>query len=169
MKEQGKADESKGIVSFDCHASEKSWAHQRRKRREKLRESVAQENMEECEPCSGNEAAKQDAGDPSNDMEIQDSSSKSNTGTKADESSDVLKGAEIRCEEGPSRGIDSQQGETNPRPLVSFVVRVGTGAELGSDLPSDSVVLEMTWIDGQDKNDLYQLFQLFQNKLVKGL
>ena len=125
--------------------------------------------MEECEPCSGNEAAKQDAGDPSNEIERQDASSKSNTGTKADESSDVLKGAEIRCEEGPSHGIDSQQGETNPRPLVSFLVRVGTSAELSSDLPSDSVVLEMTWIDGQDKNDLYQLFQLFQNKLFKGL
>lgn len=169
MKEQGEADKSKGIVSFDCHASEKSWAHQRRKRREKLRESVAQENMEECEPCSGNEAAKQDAGVPSNDMETQDASCKTNTGTKADESSDVLKGTEFHCEEEPSHRIDSQQGETNPRPLVSFVVRVGTGAELGSDLPSDNVVLEMTWVDGQDKNDLYQLFQFFQNKLVKGL
>ena len=166
MKEQGRADTSKGIVSFDCHVSEKSWAHQRRKRREKLKESLAQENMEEREACSGKEAAKQDTGDP-----VKDASKKCNTGTKADESSDFLKGEEFHCEEGPSHGIDSQlqQVETDPRPLVSFLVRVGSGAELGGDLPSDSILLEMTWIDGQDKNDLYQLFQFFQNKLIKGL
>ena len=48
---------------------------------------------------------------------------------------------------------------------MSFIVRVGTGEEVGGDLPSESVVLEMTWIDGHNKNDLYQLFQFFQNKL----
>ena len=67
-----------------------------------------------------------------------------------------------------SAGNDSSQSESVSRPLVSFMVRVGTGSEIADDLPRDSVVLEMVWIDGQNKNDLYQLFQFFQNKLLKG-
>lgn len=67
-----------------------------------------------------------------------------------------------------SAGIDSSQSESVSRPLVSFMVQVGTGSEIADDLPRDSVVLEMVWVDGQNKNDLYQLFQFFQNKLLKG-
>lgn len=64
---------------------------------------------------------------------------------------------------------DSNRGESPSRPLVSFTLRVGAGAEIASDFSRDVVVLEMMWVDGENKNDLYQLFQFLQNKILKGL
>ena len=174
MKEQEKVGKSSGIFTCHCEATEKTWAHQRRKRRENLRKSAAQERTDECQPCSVDKTAKEHEEDTSNDMEIQNTSGNENTGTKtltpheASTCSGVFKGVAFDAQEGTSRGNDPQQSETVPRPLVSFMVRVGTGAQVASDLPRDSVVLEMTWVDGQDKNDLYQLYQFFENKLLKG-
>lgn len=174
MEEQDKAGNS--CLAFHCHASEKTWAHQRRKRREKLRESAGQENAGESQSCSVDETTKQVADDALNDMKTEDALEEDNTNTKtilkADEvasGSGVSKGPDFGSDECPSHSSDPQQGDTVARPLLSFTVRVGTGTQVASDMPRDSVVLEMTWIDGQDKNDLYQLYQFFQNKLLKGL
>lgn len=174
MKEQDKAGNS--CFAFDCHASEKTWAHQRRKRREKLRESAGQENAAESQSCGMNETAKQLAVDALNDMKTEDALEDDNTDRKTilkavevASGSGVSKGAEFDSDECPSHSSDPQQDGSVPRPLLSFTMRVGTGAQVASDVPRDSVVLEMTWIDGQDKNDLYQLYQFFQNKLLKGL
>ena len=46
---------------------------------------------------------------------------------------------------------------------------MGAGAEIASNLSRDVVVLDIIWVDGQNKNDLYQLFQFLQNKILKGL
>ena len=64
---------------------------------------------------------------------------------------------------------DSNQDENASRPLLLFTLRVGAGAEIASNLLRDVVVLEIIWVDGQNKNDLYQLFQFLQNKILKGL
>lgn len=159
-EDKGKVDKTKRRAVFQCRAIEKTWANQRRKRREKLR----QDALHESGACNENKAFQQDV-DAFSKEDVSNP-----TGTKADDPfCDVLKGAEVPCKGSASCDVASKQDQTDPRPLVSFIVRVGTGAEIGGGLPSESVVLEMTWIDGQEKNDLYQLFQFFQNKLSKGL
>lgn len=71
----------------------------------------------------------------------------------------------------PSNSVknDSNQDKNASRPLLLFTLRVGAGAEIASNLSRDVVVLEIIWVDGQNKNDLYQLFQFLQNKILKGL
>ena len=158
MKTEDEVDQSKTRVVFRCNASEKTWANQRRKRREKLRHSTLHESVHP----SRNDTDRQQEGEESI------SGTENDTGTKAVDPSSFsgdFEGSEVCCIESTSNNNTSQQGDTDPRPLVSFIVRVGTGEEVGGDLPSESVVLEMTWIDGHNKNDLYQLFQFFQNKL----
>ena len=158
MKTEDEVDQSKTRVVFRCNASEKTWANQRRKRREKLRHST----LHVSGHPSRNDTDRQQEGEKSI------SGTENDTGTKAVDPSSFsgdFKGSEVCCIESTSNNNTSQQGDTDPRPLVSFIVRVGTGEEVGGDLPSESVLLEMTWIDGHNKNDLYQLFQFFQNKL----
>lgn len=174
-EEHDETDKSAGVLTFHCRASGKTWAHQRRKRRELLRKNAGQENHEDCQPHDEELAAKETAEDTTlHDSNSQDTSGEKSTGTeslKASETltnSDVSQVAEFKSREDPSQSNDTQQGSTLPRPLLSFVVRVGAGAEISSELPPDCVVWEMTWVDGQDKNDLYQLYQYFQNKLVRG-
>ena len=174
-EEHDETDKSAGVLTFHCRASHKTWAHQRRKRRELLRKKVGQENQGDCQPHGEELAAKETAEDTSlNDINSQDTSGEKSTGTeslKANETltnSDVSQVTELKSREDPSQSNDTQQGSTLPRSLLSFVVRVGAGAEISSELPPGCVVLEMTWVDGQDKNDLYQLYQYFQNKLVRG-
>ena len=174
MIEQEKADKSSGMFTFHCHASEKTWAHQRRKRRENLRKNSTHENAERGQLCS-DELVKEQADDALNDTETQDTPEDNNTSTKtlkAEEAftdSFVSKSAEFNFQESPLQSNEPRQDETGPRPaFMSFLVRVGTGEEVGNEQPRDGVVLEMTWVDGQDKNDLYQLYQYFQNKLLKG-
>ncbi|KAJ7389120.1 Methyltransferase-like protein 16 [Desmophyllum pertusum] len=176
-KEQKKADKSRGILAFHCHACEITWAHQRRKRRENLGKGVPQENTGDCQPGRVDEAAKQRVGDTSNNMEIQEACEEDNNEEKnvssTDEaltSSDVCTSEMSDSQECPSASVsnDPQKDASVSRPLMSFTVRVGIGTEMSDDLPGDGVVLEMTWIAGQNKNDLYQLFQFFQNKLLKG-
>ena len=117
--------------------------------------------------------------DTSIDMETQgmledDNKEKTNISTNFD--AEALTSCDARTRElldsqerpSVSGGNDTQQGENVSKPLVSFAVRVGSGAELADDLSRDSVMLEMVWLEGQNKNDLYQLFQYFQNKLLKG-
>lgn len=178
MNEQEKADRSGGIFALHCHASEITWAHQRRKRRENLRQGVQQENTGDCPPGSVDEAVTHCMGDTSIDMETQealedDSKEKTNVSANAEAltSSDARTRELLDSQEHPSAssaGNDPQQRESVSSLLVSFMVRVGSDAEIADDLSRDSVVLEMVWIDGQNKNDLYQLFQYFQNKLLKG-
>ena len=158
MKTEDEVDQSKTRVVFRCDASEKTWANQRRKRRERLRQSTLRESVKSC---------KKDT-DCQQEGEESINGTENDTGTKAVDPSSFsgdFKGSEVCCIESTSNNYASGQGETDPRPLVSFIVRVGTGEEVGGDLPSESVVLEMAWIDGHNKNDLYQLFQFFQNKL----
>ena len=158
MKTEDEVDQSKTRVVFRCNALEKTWANQRRKRREKLRHSTLHESVHP----SRNDTDRQQ------EEEESISGTENDTGTKAVDPSSFsgdFEGSEVCCIESTSNNNTSQQGDTDPRPLVSFIVRVGTGEEVGGDLPSESVVLEMTWIDGHNKNDLYQLFQFFQNKL----
>ena len=173
-EEHDETDKSAGVLTFHCRASHKTWAHQRRKRRELLRKKGGQENQGDCQPHGEELAAKETAEDTTlNDVNSQDTSGEKSTGTesfKANETltnSDVSQVAEFKSRKDPSQSNDTQQGSTLPRPLL-FVVRVGAGAEISSELPPGCVVLEMTWVDGQDKNDLYQLYQYFQNKLVRG-
>lgn len=176
-EEHGETDKSAGVLTFHCRASDKTWANQRRKRRELLRKKAGQEDHAggDCQSHSEELAAKETAeGTTLNDINSQDTSGEKSTGTerlKANETltnSDVSQVAGFKSREDPAQSNDTQQGNTLPRPLLSFVVRVGAGAELSSELLPDCVVLEMTWVDGQDKNDLYQLYQYFQNKLVRG-
>lgn len=174
-EEHDETDKSAGVLTFHCRASDKTWAHQRRKRRELLRKKVGQENQGDCQTHDEELAAKETAEDTTlNDINSQDTSGEKSTGTesfKANETltnSDVSQVTEFKSREDLSQSNDTQQGSTLPRSLLSFVVRVGAGAEISSELPPGCVVLEMTWVDGQDKNDLYQLYQYFQNKLVRG-
>lgn len=158
MKTEDEVDHSKTRAVFQCHALEKTWANQRRKRREKLRQSTLHES---AHSCGKDTDCEQEGEEPISGTE-------NDTGTKNVDPSSFsgdFKGSEVCCIESTSSNNSSQQGHTDPRPLVSFILRVGTGAEVGGDLPSESVVLEMRWIDGHNKNDLYQLFQFFQNKL----
>lgn len=179
MSEQAQAARSRGILALHCHASEISWAHQRRKRRENLRQGVQDENTNDYLPARVDEAVTYLTGDTSVDMETEealgdDLKEKTNVSAifdpEAVTGSDVRSGELLDSQERPSAsaGNNIQQGENVSRPLVSFTVRVGSGAEIADDLSRDSVVLEMAWLDGQNKNDLYQLFQYFQNKLLKG-
>ena len=175
MREQAQADRSRGIFALHCHASEITWAHQRRKRRENLRQGVQDEKTSDCLPARVDEAVTHLTGDTSIDMETQealedDPQEKTNVSANFDPGALSGAGKLLGSQERPSAsaGNDMQQGENVSRPLVSFTVRVGSGAEIADDLSRDSVVLEMVWIDGQNKNDLYQLFQYFQNKLLKG-
>lgn len=180
MSEQAEADRSRGTFALHCLASEITWAHQRRKRRENLRQGVQHENTSDCLPARVDEAVTHPMGDTSIDMETQEAledDPKEKTNISANFDPETLTGSSLPSgelldlqEERPSAsaGNDIQQGENVSRPLVSFTVRVGSGAEIADDLSRDSVVLEMVWIDGQNKNDLYQLFQYFQNKLLKG-
>ena len=173
-EEHDETDKSAGVLTFHCRASDKTWDHQRRKRRELLRKKGGQEFQGDCQPHGEELAVKETAEDTTlNDLNSQDTSGEKSTGTeslKANETltnSDVSQVTEFKSREDPSQSNDTQQGSTLPRPLL-FVVRVGAGAEISSELPPGCVVLEMTWVDGQDKNDLYQLYQYFQNKLVRG-
>ena len=180
MSEQTETYRSRGTFALHCHASEITWAHQRRKRRENLRQGVQHENTSDCLPARVDEAVTHPMGDTSIDMETQEAledDPKEKTNISANFDPEALTGSSLRSgelldlqEERPSAsaGNDIQQAEDVSRPLVSFTVRVGSGAEIADDLSRDSVVLEMVWIDGQNKNDLYQLFQYFQNKLLKG-
>ena len=175
MREQAQADRSRGIFALHCHASEITWAHQRRKRRENLRQGVQDENTSDRLPARVDEAVTHLTGDTSIHMETQevledDPKEKTNVSANFDPGALSGSGKLLDSQERPSAsaGNDMQQGENVSRPLVSFTVRVGSGAEIADDLSRDSVVLEMVWIDGQNKNDLYQLFQYFQNKLLKG-
>ena len=180
MSEQTETYRSRGIFALHCHASEITWAHQRRKRRENLRQGVQHENTSDSLPARVDEAVTHLMGDTSIDMETQEAledDPKEKTNISANFDPEALTGSSLRSgelldlqEERPSASAvnDIQQGENVSRPLVSFTVRVGSGAEIADDLSRDSVVLEMVWIDGQNKNDLYQLFQYFQNKLLKG-
>ena len=179
MKEQEEADRSRGIFALHCHASEITWAHQRRKRRENLRQGVQHVNAGDCPPGNVDEAAIRRMEEISTDKETQgapedDNKQKTNISTNFDAealtSSDARTTELLYSQERPSAsdGNDIERDENVSRPLLSFTVRVGSGAEIADDLSRDSVVLEMVWIDGQNKNDLYQLFQYFQNKLLKG-
>lgn len=181
MEEQEKADRSRGIFVLHCYAVEITWAHQRRKRRENLRKGNTQVNTNDRQSDSVDEVATQCMRVTSMDMETQEAPEEVDKEEKnapvcanTDEtltSSFACASKLLDSKERPSASvsIDPQQNEGTSRPLVSFMVRVGTGAEIAADLPRDSFVLEMMWIDGQNKNDLYQLFQFFQNKFLKGL
>ena len=179
MSEQEGANRSRGIFALHCAAYEITWAHQRRKRRENLRQGVQHENTGDCLPASVYEAVTHRLLDTSTDMETQEAlegEGKVKTNVSANFDAEALTSSDACPRELsdsqehtlPSASNESQQGENVSRPLVSFTVRVGSGAEIADDLSRDSVVLEMVWIDGQNKNDLYQLFQYFQNKLLKG-
>ena len=175
MSEQDEAERSRGIFALHCYASEMTWAHQRRKRRENLRQGVQHENTSDCPPGNVDEAVTHSMRDTSTDMETQEAledDSREKTNVSADFDAEAHTSSDACPRELPdsqeSASNDPQQGENISRPLVSFTVRVGSGAEIADDLSRDSVVLEMVWIDGQNKNDLYQLFQYFQNKLLKG-
>lgn len=173
MKEQEEADRSRGIFALHCRASEITWAHQRRKRRENLRQGVQYVNTGDCPPGNVDEAAIRRMEEISTDTETQiedDNKEKTNFDAETLTSSDAHTTELLYSQERPSAsdGNDIQRDENVSRPLLSFTVRVGSGAEIADDLSRDSVVLEMVWIDGQNKNDLYQLFQYFQNKLLKG-
>ena len=179
MNEQDEADRSRGIFALHCHASKITWANQRRKRREHLRQGVQHADTGDCPPGNVDEAVTHCTEDTSIDMETQgmledDNKEKTNISTNFDAEALISSDARTRelldSQERPSAsdGNDTQQGENVSRPLVSFTVRVGSGTELADDLSRDSVVLEMVWLEGQNKNDLYQLFQYFQNKLLKG-
>jgi len=173
VKEQEEADRSRGIFALHCRASEITWAHQRRKRRENLRQGVQYVNTGDCPPGNVDEAAIRRMEEISTDTETQiedDNKEKTNFDAETLTSSDAHTTELLYSQERPSAsdGNDIQRDENVSRPLLSFTVRVGSGAEIADDLSRDSVVLEMVWIDGQNKNDLYQLFQYFQNKLLKG-
>lgn len=175
MKEQEEADGSRGIFALHCRASEITWAHQRRKRRENLRQGVQHVNTGDCPPGNVDEAAIRRMEETSTDTETQgaledDNKEKTNFDAETLTSSDAHTTELLHSQERPSAsdGNDIQRDENVSRPLLSFTVRVGSGAEIADDLSRDSVVLEMVWMDGQNKNDLYQLFQYFQNKLLKG-
>lgn len=179
MSEQDEADRYRGIFTLHCVACEITWAHQRRKRRENLRQGVHQENTGDCLPASVDEAATHRVGDTSTDMETQkvlEDESKVKTNLSVNFDAEALTSSDAHPRELPdsqerssaSASNDIQQGENVSRPLLSFTVRVESGVEIADDLSRDSVVLEMVWIEGQNKNDLYQLFQYFQNKLLKG-
>ena len=172
VEDKEKDDKSKGIVALDCHACEITWAHQRRKRRENLGKVFPQEKTGDCPSGCVDEAATQLMEDNTS-AETETQTVSEGDATNIEEtltSSDFCKSQLTDSQECPSTSVknDTQQGENVSRPLVSFMVRVGAGAEIANDLSRDGVVLEMTWIDGQNKNDLYQLFQFFQNKLLKG-
>ena len=179
MKEQEEADRSRGIFALHCHASEITWAHQRRKRRENLRQGVQHVNTGDCPPGNVDEAAIRRMEEISTDTETQgalEDGKKEKTNISTNFDAEALTSSDAHTTEllysqeraSASDGNDIQRGENFSRPLLSFTVRVGSGAEIADDLLRDSVVLEMVWIDGQNKNDLYQLFQYFQNKLLKG-
>lgn len=126
-----------------------TWAHQRRKRRENLRKVSPEAKTSESQSGCVDEVAIRDTSDET----------KVRTVFKSDESYN------------PSNSVknDSNQDENASRPLLLFTLRVGAGAEIASNLSRDVVVLEIIWVDGQNKNDLYQLFQFLQNKILKGL
>lgn len=143
---------------------------------------VPQGNRSDCQSDSVEETGTESVGETSIDMETQEAPEENeredknacalaNIEAETLASSDTCSNELLDSEKCPLASLskDSRQVETVSRPLVSFMVRVGTGAEIADDLSRDSVVLEMTWIDGQNKNDLYQLFQFFQNKILKGL
>ena len=65
--------------------------------------------------------------------------------------------------------LESDNQPSNALPMCNFFVLITTGKHLNTDIAADSQVLEMQWLDGQNKNDLYQLFQYLQNKITCGL
>ena len=62
---------------------------------------------------------------------------------------------------------DNQPSEDLP--LCNFFVLITSEKRLNIESPTDFPVLEMQWLDGQNKNDLYQLFQYLQNKVKRGM
>ena len=61
-----------------------------------------------------------------------------------------------------------QSKEASDRlPVCNFFALLTTGKHLNSELPADAPVLEMQWLDGENKNDLYQLFQYLQNRMTR--
>ena len=139
-----------------------TWAHQRRKRREDLRKVSPEAKTLESQSGCVDEVAIRDTSDET----------KVRTVFKSD-ATDLGETCESLFPESynPSNSVknDSNQDENASRPLLLFTLRVGAGAEIASNLSRDVVVLEIIWVDGQNKNDLYQLFQFLQNKILKGL
>lgn len=162
VHEEGKEDKSKGIFVLQCHACEMTWAHQRRKRRENLRKVSPEAKTSESQSGCVDEVAIRDTSDET----------KVRTVFKSD-ATDLGETCESLFPESynPSNSVknDSNQDENASRPLLLFTLRVGAGAEIASNVSRDVVVLEIIWVDGQNKNDLYQLFQFLQNKILKGL
>lgn len=162
VHEEGKEDKSKGIFVLQCHACEMTWAHQRRKRRENLRKVSPEAKTSESQSGCVDEVAIRDTSDET----------KVRTVFKSD-ATDLGETCESLFPESynPSNSVknDSNQDENASRPLLLFTLRVGAGAEIASNLSRDVVVLEIIWVDGQNKNYLYQLFQFLQNKILKGL
>lgn len=162
VHEEGKEDKSKGIFVLQCHACEMTWAHQRRKRRENLRKVSPEAKTSESQSGCVDEVAIRDTSDET----------KVRTVFKSD-ATDLGETCESLFPESynPSNSVknDSNQDENASRPLLLFTLRVGAGAEIASNVSRDVVVLEIIWVDGQNKNDMYQLFQFLQNKILKGL
>lgn len=171
VEEEEKEDKSKGIIALNCHACEMTWVHQRRKRRENLKKKVVSPEAKTSESLSGcvDEVVIQDSLDETKMQTVSETDAPNLEETRGNVN--VCESQFSDSYLHPSNFIesDSNRGESPSRPLVSFTLRVGAGAEIASDFSRDVVVLEMMWVDGENKNDLYQLFQFLQNKILKGL
>lgn len=164
---------------FRCNALDKTWANQRKMRREMLRRSDA--SME----ITSDEVKDRKAGDTREENRESEAKKIKEATKKASERTE--KGREGKCvrdledisatEAGNSFAAFPYNTEKNQNhcgnkqsmEACSFFVRVGAGTSFSSDLPADCIVFEMEWIEGDNKNDMYQLYQYFQNKIVKGL
>ncbi|XP_028415215.1 RNA N6-adenosine-methyltransferase mettl16-like [Dendronephthya gigantea] len=159
---ESSSDEKKMKLSrLHCCATHNTWANQRRKRREAAGKLKTSKQLS-TKGTSEDEQSK----NPPRTSEIsleelvtsdQDTVSKVSTGNKRRHSSspDITK----------RKFLKSDDTEESKQVLIEFALSLGTKC---NDLVEDNVLpemfLQMEWIDGQDRNCMYQLFQYFKNR-----
>ena len=140
-EEQGQA--------YNCVADGNTWSNQRKKRRELKRKLEVEQGPDVTE--------EKDEDNGCIDVSVETNPDVSrHLGDKSQEE-------ESPCTTAACTGLDGTT--TRSHSLCSFTVHI----QNCGDGPAESVMLKMKWIDGNNKNDLYQLFQYFQNKIIKGL
>ncbi|XP_048582639.1 RNA N6-adenosine-methyltransferase METTL16 isoform X2 [Nematostella vectensis] len=170
-------------ISFTCTAVENTWSNQRRKRREQQRQKpLISDDVPPAAIEDADQRSTSAAGSTPTAIDLSQTGKKSITDTcaltKRENSTD-------KTAEGPMNGSQVSGSTTNSdgkpesdmalkdrgvnqncsSPLCVFSVNVGEKIGEGQEI----VCISVEFVDGKDKNQLYQIYQYLQNKLLKGL
>ena len=169
-------------TSFHCGAKCNTWANQRRRRREDARglTGTPSSNQTENAPNDGELLGR--ANEKSADIKTTGTipkvvvQSSAKTTKDLDRNGDVVKypgdsekSVKLRNGEGCDKPLELSCSSLNDGYFIEFHLEVGV--KLAEVIPGifPNVFLRMQWVDGKDRNSMYQLFQYFQNHLLHSI